>query len=109
MSESESILSNDHAIFFAPSGKRARVPDGTSVLEAARKLGVDLDLVCGGRGICGRCQISVVDGVNSKLNIDLERTCLAVECGRGALYVEARRIGGRAAARLPRPGSAAMC
>ena len=30
---------------------------GTSILDAARALGVDLDSVCGGRGICGRCQV----------------------------------------------------
>jgi uncharacterized 2Fe-2S/4Fe-4S cluster protein (DUF4445 family) len=34
-----------------------------SILDAARKLGVDLDSVCGGRGICGRCQIEVADSV----------------------------------------------
>ena len=33
------------------------VPPGTTVLDAARRLGVDLDSVCGGRGICGRCQV----------------------------------------------------
>lgn len=27
------------------------------MLDAARQLGVDLDSVCGGRGICGRCQV----------------------------------------------------
>ncbi|MDQ0396416.1 ASKHA domain-containing protein [Labrys monachus] len=56
-------------VFFAPSGKRGRFPEGTSVLEAARKLGVDLDSVCGGRGICGRCQVQVGDGQFSKLGI----------------------------------------
>lgn len=29
------------------------------MLDVARELGVDLDSVCGGRGICGRCQIEV--------------------------------------------------
>lgn len=48
-------------IVFTPSGKRGTFAKGTSVLEAARELGVDLDSVCGGRGICGRCQI--VQGV----------------------------------------------
>ncbi|HEX2153768.1 MAG TPA: ASKHA domain-containing protein [Acidimicrobiia bacterium] len=28
------------------------------MLDAARLLGVDLDSVCGGRGICGRCQVT---------------------------------------------------
>ena len=31
---------------------------GTTVLDAARSLGVDIDSVCGGRGICGRCQVT---------------------------------------------------
>jgi hypothetical protein len=43
-----------HTIVFTPSGRRGEVPDGASVLDAARALGVDLDSVCGGRGICGR-------------------------------------------------------
>ncbi len=53
-------------IVFAPSGKRGEVGDGVSVLEAARKLGVDLDSVCGGRGICGRCQIEIAEGEFAK-------------------------------------------
>src|SRR6202008_223034 len=56
-------------VFFAPSGKRGRFPEGTSVLEAARKLGVDLDSVCGGRGICGRCQVSLGEGKVPQLGI----------------------------------------
>ena len=45
-------------VVFTPSGKRGRFARGTPVLDAARKLGVDLDSVCGGRGICSRCQIT---------------------------------------------------
>ncbi|MFP3916071.1 MAG: 2Fe-2S iron-sulfur cluster-binding protein, partial [Actinomycetota bacterium] len=44
-------------VVFLPSGRRGEVAEGTTVLEAARQLGVDLDSVCGGRGICGRCQV----------------------------------------------------
>ena len=32
------------------------------MLEAARSLGVDVDSVCGGRGLCGRCQITCAEG-----------------------------------------------
>ena len=46
----------DVHVVFTPSGKRGQFGAGTTVLEAARSLGVDLDSVCGGRGICGRCQ-----------------------------------------------------
>ncbi|MDA7428950.1 ASKHA domain-containing protein [Primorskyibacter aestuariivivens] len=45
-------------VVFTPSGKRGRFPVGTPILTAARQLGVDLDSVCGGRGICSKCQIT---------------------------------------------------
>ena len=51
-------MSNDPLVVFTPSGKRGRFAAGTPVLTAARQLGVDLDSVCGGRGICSRCQIT---------------------------------------------------
>jgi uncharacterized 2Fe-2S/4Fe-4S cluster protein (DUF4445 family) len=51
-----------HTIVFTPSGRRGEVPEGASVLDAARVLGVDLDSVCGGRGICGRCQVVPMEG-----------------------------------------------
>ena len=53
----EDARAGDAQIVFTPSGRRGRFPIETSVLDAARALGVDLDSVCGGRGICGRCQI----------------------------------------------------
>lgn len=51
-------MSNDPLVIFTPSGKRGHFPKGTPVLTAARQLGVDLDSVCGGRGICSKCQIT---------------------------------------------------
>jgi len=51
-------MTDDALVIFTPSGKRGRFPLGTPVLTAARQLGVDLDSVCGGRGICSKCQIS---------------------------------------------------
>ncbi len=51
-----------YRVVFTPSGKRGEFAEGTSLLAAARELGVDLDSVCGGRGICGRCQLDVMPG-----------------------------------------------
>ena len=56
----------DHLVVFTPSGRRGRFAPGTTVLEAARRLGVDIDSVCGGRGICGRCQVEVSEGEHAK-------------------------------------------
>jgi uncharacterized 2Fe-2S/4Fe-4S cluster protein (DUF4445 family) len=54
-------------ITFTPSGRRGSTPAGSSVLDAARSLGADIDSVCGGRGICGRCQVTVgsAPGINA--------------------------------------------
>ncbi len=56
-------------VVFMPSGRRGRFPMGTPVLQAARQLGVDIDSVCGGRAICGRCQIVVSEGEFAKLGV----------------------------------------
>ena len=63
------MTEGDALVVFTPSGKRGTFPNGTDVLAAARMLGVDLDSVCGGRGICGRCQIVVSEGEFAKHGI----------------------------------------
>ena len=56
------MTETDPLVVFSPSGKRGRFPAGTPVLQAARSLGVDIDSVCGGRALCGRCQVTVAEG-----------------------------------------------
>ena len=60
---------NTAKVVFTPSGRRGVFRLGTPLLEAARELGVDIDSVCGGRGLCGRCQILCSEGNFSKLDI----------------------------------------
>jgi len=57
-------------VVFMPSGRRGRVAAGTTLLEAARALGADVDSVCGGRSICGRCQVVVAEGAFAKHGIE---------------------------------------
>jgi uncharacterized 2Fe-2S/4Fe-4S cluster protein (DUF4445 family) len=59
-------------VVFTPSGKRGRFALGTPLLQAARQLGVDIDSVCGGRGICGRCKVLVCEGEFAKFGIRSE-------------------------------------
>ena len=59
-------MSNVHRIVFMPSGLEAQAADGASILDVARATQVDLDSVCGGRGVCGRCQINPSFGDFSK-------------------------------------------
>ena len=65
----DSGLVGDHRVVFTPSGLNGTVEHGTTVLEAARRLGADLDTVCGGRGICGRCQVMPAAGSFAKWGI----------------------------------------
>jgi uncharacterized 2Fe-2S/4Fe-4S cluster protein (DUF4445 family) len=60
----------DALVLFMPSGRRARFPIGTPVLDAARSLGVFVESVCGGRGICGRCQVQPAEGHFAKHGIE---------------------------------------
>ena len=60
---------NQFQIIFMPSGKRGHFDPGTTILQASRSLGVDLDSVCGGRAICGRCQIQPTQGEFAKHGI----------------------------------------
>ena len=64
-------MSSDPLVIFTPSGKRGRFAQGTPILTAARQLGVDLDSVCGGRGICSKCQITPSYGSFSKHNVEV--------------------------------------
>lgn len=60
----------DAMVVFTPSGRRGRFAKGTPVLQAARALGVDLDSVCGGRAMCGRCQIQLSTGSFAKHRVE---------------------------------------
>ena len=67
----------DALIVFTPSGRRGRFALGTPVLAAARALGVDVDSVCGGRAMCGRCQVTVMEGDFAKHGVKSQRDHLS--------------------------------
>ena len=67
----------DVRVVFTPSGLTGTVPEGTTVLDAARTLGVDLDTVCGGRGICGHCQVLPTTGSFAKWSIESDSSALS--------------------------------
>ena len=69
-------MSKEALVIFTPSGKRGRFAVGTPILTAARQLGVDLDSVCGGRGICSKCQISPGYGEFSKHGVTVDDDAL---------------------------------
>ena len=71
------MASRDPLVVFTPSGKRGNFPVGTPLLQAARSLGVDIDSVCGGRGLCGRCQVLVAEGEFAKHGVSSSSASLS--------------------------------
>ncbi|MEL6564027.1 MAG: ASKHA domain-containing protein [Pseudomonadota bacterium] len=92
-------MSTDPLVVFTPSGKRGHFPVGTPILTAARQLGVDLDSVCGGRGICSKCQITPSFGEFPKHGVTVAHDALSgwntveerYKSKRG--LIEGRRLG----------------
>lgn len=75
-----------------PSGKRGTFPRGTAVLDAARSLGVDVDSVCGGRALCGRCQVEVAEGDFAKHGINSVAACVTPLGEAESAYSERRGL-----------------
>ena len=78
-------------IVFTPSGRRGTFPHGSRLLDAARSIGVDVDSVCGGRGLCGRCRVVCMDGDFSKHAIESRPANLTAFNKVEARYSERRR------------------
>ena len=75
-------------VVFTPSGRRGSFPVNTPLLYAARVLGVDIDSVCGGRGLCGRCQIICAEGSFPKHQIQSQSSHLSPVCATEITYGE---------------------
>lgn len=52
-----------------PSGRRGQVENGTSVLDAARQMGVAIESICSGRLTCGKCKVQIEEGRYEKHGI----------------------------------------
>ncbi len=71
------MTNKDPLVIFTPSGKRGHVAPGTKVLDAAREFGVDLDSVCGRRGVCSKCQVAPSFGTHAKHGITVSEDALS--------------------------------
>ena len=87
------MKTRDPLVVFTPSGKRGSFPVGTPVLQAARSLGVDIDSVCGGRGLCGRCQVLVSEGEFAKHGVTSSNQSLSPFSEPEARYARRQPLG----------------
>jgi uncharacterized 2Fe-2S/4Fe-4S cluster protein (DUF4445 family) len=49
-------------VVFQPVGAKLEVSSGTSLLEAAAEVGVYINSLCGGEGVCGKCRVQITRG-----------------------------------------------
>jgi uncharacterized 2Fe-2S/4Fe-4S cluster protein (DUF4445 family) len=49
-------------VVFNPTAQTIEVIPGTSLLDAARQAGIELDTPCGGEGSCGKCIVRIESG-----------------------------------------------
>jgi uncharacterized 2Fe-2S/4Fe-4S cluster protein (DUF4445 family) len=52
----------EHRVEFEPLGKAAACPAGESLMDAARRVGLEITSICGGKGTCHRCRVQIVSG-----------------------------------------------
>lgn len=81
---------SDPLVIFTPSGKRGNFPVGTPILDAARELGVYVESVCGGRGICGRCQVAPEFGKFAKHGIESKADAVSEWSPKEIRYTDKR-------------------
>ncbi len=56
-------------IIFQPSGRRGEVPVGITILEASRRIGADIESLCGGKKTCGKCKVKIEEGRFEKYGV----------------------------------------
>jgi uncharacterized 2Fe-2S/4Fe-4S cluster protein (DUF4445 family) len=58
-----------HLVVFEPSGRRGRVAYNATLLDAARELGEDIESVCGGKLVCGKCIVQIDSAMSARHGI----------------------------------------
>ena len=58
-----------YQVIFQPSGNRGDVESGQSLLDAAQKMGVELESLCGGAGRCGKCKVMIMEGYFTRYGV----------------------------------------
>ncbi len=68
------MIDKNVRVIFQPSGRRGEVPKEISVIEASRRLGADIEALCGEKKVCGKCKIRIEEGFFEKYGIDSKRS-----------------------------------
>ena len=67
----------EHRVIFTPSGIRATASGDQTVYDVALAAGVDLQSICGGKGMCNRCQVEFEPGNHAKYGVTVDEHALS--------------------------------
>lgn len=79
-------------VVFQPAGRQGDVVAGTSLLEAARRLGVEIESICGGHQTCGKCKVLVEEGDFAKFGLRSQADHLTPPGEREVEYARKRNF-----------------
>ena len=79
-------------VVFQPNGRQGDIPAGSNLLEAARRLGVEIESICGGHQTCGKCKVLVEEGEFAKFGVTSAAEHLSPPESREREYAEKRQF-----------------
>ena len=83
-----SILRNEvkkkkFQVIFHPSGRKGRILEGKTILEASMELGVEIESLCGGVRNCGKCKVKLLEGKLSPYTDEEAKFITEIERAKG--------------------------
>jgi len=77
---------NKFKVKVLPENLSTEVPEGARILDAVRRVGIDVSSPCGGKGTCGKCAVRLIDGKvekqsQDKLPEELRKKGFVLSCG----------------------------
>ena len=71
-------------VTFLPSYRKIEVVRGTTILDAAQRAGLNMNVVCGGQGKCGKCVVYIQSGKTEFDSQKYDRFFTKEELAKGA-------------------------
>jgi uncharacterized 2Fe-2S/4Fe-4S cluster protein (DUF4445 family) len=81
-------------VTFLPSYRKIDVPRGSTILDAAQRAGLNINVVCGGQGKCGKCVVYIQSGKTEFDQQKHSRFFTAEELAKGACLACATSVQG---------------
>lgn len=87
-------------VVFQPGGLEIEIPEGSTIMEAMHRAGINADFPCGGRGKCGKCRVHILAGGGEPAAVEQE-ILAEKELEDGIRLACATKIHGNMTVKLP--------